>query len=107
MFYAGVAVLGLATGIGTVANLSFMLDMTAYGRVGLFMGAWGMADAIARLVGNLVGGGVRDLVARSTGDPLLGFIAVFGLFILMLAVSLSILPQIDVGSFRRAAADVQ
>jgi BCD family chlorophyll transporter-like MFS transporter len=104
-FYAGVSLLGLATGLGTVTNLSFMLDMTAHGRVGLFMGAWGMADAIARLVGNLLGGGVRDLVTRATGDPLMGFIAVFGLFVLMLAVSLSILPRIDVGSFRRAAAE--
>ena len=53
MFYVGVVMLGLATGLATVSNLSLMLDMTTVGSVGLFIGAWGMASALARLVGNL------------------------------------------------------
>jgi BCD family chlorophyll transporter-like MFS transporter len=103
LFYAGVSALGLATGLATVANLSLMLDMTVEGRVGLFMGAWGMADAIARLGGNVLSGALRDLVTRLSRDPVLGYISVFGFLALLLVVSLIVLPRISVSTFQREA----
>jgi len=106
LFYAGVAVLGLATGLATVSNLSLMLDMTAAGRVGLFMGAWGMADAIARLAGNVVGGVVRDVVTRFSGSSVLGYATVFGVMAFMLVLSLGLLPRINVAIFQREAEKV-
>jgi BCD family chlorophyll transporter-like MFS transporter len=36
---------GFDQGISTAANLALMLDMTIAGQVGLFIGAWGVADA--------------------------------------------------------------
>src|SRR3990170_3867571 len=59
LFYFGVVMLGLGTGLATVSNLSLMLDMTTAGNVGLFIGAWGMANAISRLLGSVLGGAVR------------------------------------------------
>ena len=106
LFYAGVSVLGLATGTATVANLSLMLDMTVIGRVGLFMGAWGMADALARLAGNLLSGAVRDLVSQLSGDPTLGFVCVFALLAAMTGVSLVLLGRIDVEGFAHRATAV-
>jgi BCD family chlorophyll transporter-like MFS transporter len=103
VFYAGVSLLGLSTGLATVSNLSLMLDMTAAGRVGLFMGAWGMADAIARLAGNLIGGVVRDVVTQFSRSPVLGYTIVFGVMALLLIGSLVLLPRISVGSFQREA----
>lgn len=38
VFYAGVVLLGLGTGLSTVSNLSLMLDMTTT-QVGLYIGA--------------------------------------------------------------------
>ena len=62
LFYAGVVLLGLATGPATVANLSLMLDMTVPGKVGLFIGAWGTASALARFLGSFTTAVVRDMV---------------------------------------------
>ena len=99
IFYAGVVFLGLGTGLSTVSNLSLMLDMTAV-RVGLFIGAWGVADAMARFAGTLLAGVVRDLLAHLTGQALLGYIWVFTIQAGLLVVSLVMLARIDVGRFR-------
>jgi len=100
VFYAGVVVLGLATGLATVSNLSLMLDMTT-SRVGMFIGAWGMAEALARLLGNVVSGALRDLVTLGAHNPLVGYLSVFVIEAVLLLVSLYLLKQIDVGQFRR------
>lgn len=105
LFYSGVVMLGLATGLATVSNLSLMLDMTVAGRVGLFIGAWGMANAFSRLVGSVLSGVVRDLITRIAGDPVLGYVLVFAIEAALLLSSLIILRAIDVKSFRKLAAD--
>lgn len=100
LFYAAVSLLGLSTGAATVANLAFMLEMTVPGKVGLFMGAWGTADALARLCGNLASGVVRDVAARLFHATVAGYVAVCVLLVLLLVTSLVILPRIDVRKFR-------
>jgi len=107
IFYTGVSVLGLATGLATVSNLSLMLDMTTAGQVGVFIGAWGMADALSRLIGNMLSGVVRDGVTLASGNAVLGYSAVFGIEALMLLASLVILHMIDVRAFQSRAADSQ
>ncbi len=62
VFYGGVTLLGLGTGLSTVANLSLMFDLTVPGMVGLYIGAWGFSDALSRLTGSILGGVVRDVV---------------------------------------------
>ncbi len=103
-FYAGVVLLGLATGLSTVSNLSLMLDMTLPGSVGLFMGAWGMASAVARLVGNVLSGVVRDTIAEFVQQPSIGYLTVFALLTVMLVLSLWLLRRVDVNLFRSSAA---
>lgn len=105
VFYGGLCLLGLAIGVSTVANHSLMLDMTTPQNVGLFIGAWGMATAFARLVGQVLGGLVRDGVAQLALDPATGYVAVFAVEIAMLLASLYLLRQIDVGRFRQAAEE--
>jgi BCD family chlorophyll transporter-like MFS transporter len=101
VFYGGVILLGLGTGVSTVSNLSLMLDMTVEGKVGLFIGAWGMANAISRLIGSILGGSGRDLIGRAAQNPVTGYVVVFGLMALLLLASLLILGKIDVQTFRR------
>ncbi len=100
LFVPGVAALGFGTGIATSANLALMLDMTTAEQVGLFIGAWGVADALARGAGMLLGGVVRDAVTAATGNAAGGYITVFLLEAIMLAGSLLLLRQIDVRAFR-------
>ncbi len=105
LFYLGVVLLGLATGISTVSNLSLMLDMTTVGSVGLFVGVWGMASALARLVGNLLSGVVRQSVSELVTSTTAGYTAVFTIEIILLVISLSILKRVDVRLFQTKAEE--
>jgi MFS transporter, BCD family, chlorophyll transporter len=103
IFYSGVVLLGIGTGLSTVSNLSLMLDMTTADKVGLFIGAWGMANAVSRLLGSVLGGAVRDLVARLTGQPVTGYVVVFGVMALIMLISLILLRRINVKAFQEQA----
>lgn len=99
LFRPGIAILGFGTGIATTTNLALMLDMTTTEQAGLFIGAWGVADALSRGLGMMLGGTVRDLVAWSTGSMSLGYITVFFIEASFLLIALVLLRQIDVSHF--------
>ena len=103
IFYIGITVLGLGTGLCTVANLSLMFDFTVPGMVGLYIGAWGLSNAISRLTGNLLGGVVFDVLKGVTGSALTGYLVVFGIEGLMLFIAALMLNRIDVGAFQKQA----
>ena len=106
VFYTGVVLLGIGTGLATVSNLSLMLDMTVAGKIGLFIGAWGMANAASRLTGSVLGGVVRDVTTRILDDLVLGYVVVFGIEVAMLLGSLILLRYIDVERFRHQMKEV-
>lgn len=103
IFYTGVILLGIGTGLSTVSNLSLMLDMTTASKVGLFIGAWGMANAASRLIGALLSGVVRDVLTQVLQNPVLAYVSVFSILALLLFFSLLILRRIDVSVFRQEA----
>jgi len=101
IFYTGVTLLGLGTGLSTVANLSLMFDLTAPGMVGLYIGAWGFSNALSRLTGTLLAGIMRDVVNQLTGVALSGYLVVFGIEALMLFAATLMLTRIDVQKFQK------
>ncbi|MBN2119368.1 MAG: BCD family MFS transporter [Anaerolineales bacterium] len=101
VFYAGVTLLGVGTGLSTVANLSLMFDLTVPGMVGLYIGAWGFSNALSRLTGSVLGGVVRDVVTQATGAALSGYLVVFSIEALMLLIAAIMLYRIDVNAFRK------
>ena len=103
VFYSGVILLGIGTGFSTVSNLSLMLDMTTTAKVGLFIGAWGMANAASRLIGALLSGIVRDILTQVLQNPVHAYVAVFGLLAALLFVTLILLRRIDISAFRQQA----
>ena len=103
VFYAGVILLGTGTGFSTVSNLSLMFDMTTAAKVGLFIGAWGMANAASRLIGALMSGVVRDVLTQVLQDPVLAYVSVFSILALLLFISLLLLRRINVAAFREKA----
>jgi BCD family chlorophyll transporter-like MFS transporter len=105
IFYTGVTLLGVGTGLSTVANLSLMFDLTVAGNVGLYIGAWGFSNAMSRLTGSLLGGIVRDGVTQVTGQALSGYLVVFGIEAAMLAAAAILLARIDVSAFKKQAAE--
>ncbi|MDM7954398.1 MAG: BCD family MFS transporter [Cyanobium sp. CZS 25K] len=74
---------GLAAGIGTNSALCLMLDLTLPQAAGTFVGVWGLAQALSRAIGKLLGGGLYDI---GRGLPLGE--GEYGPFALVLAVEL-------------------
>lgn len=105
-FYVGVILLGAGTGLSTVANLALMFDLTMPGQAGLFVGAWGFSNALSRLTGSVLGGALRDIFTRLSGDALLGYVVVFAIEALLLFIAILMLRRIDVAGFRRSAEDI-
>jgi BCD family chlorophyll transporter-like MFS transporter len=103
IFYIGLTLLGLGTGLSTVANLSLMLDLTVPGMVGLYIGAWGFSNALSRLTGSVLGGIVRDSMVQLTGQPVIGYLVVFGIEAVMLLAACIMLTRIDVSTFKEQA----
>ena len=101
VFYTGVTLLGIGTGLSTVANLSLMFDLTVPGMVGLYIGAWGFSNALSRLTGSVLGGVVRDVVTQATGQALSGYLVVFSIEALMLLIAAIMLYRIDVKAFQK------
>jgi BCD family chlorophyll transporter-like MFS transporter len=105
MLMPSLLLFGFGSGISTAANLALMLDMTLPGQIGVFVGAWGMADALARLLGTLLSGVVRDgVIMLAGGEKLLGYVVVFLLQALAMFVSLLLLRRLNVDRFRQQAA---
>jgi BCD family chlorophyll transporter-like MFS transporter len=96
-------IFGFGSGLSTAANLALMLDMTLAGQVGAFIGAWGMADALARLLGTVLSGAMRDSITYLTGNAAAGYITVFLIEALALGLSLLLLQRISVAQFRAGA----
>jgi BCD family chlorophyll transporter-like MFS transporter len=101
IFWLGVVLLGAGTGLATVANLALMFDLTIPGYVGLFIGAWGVSNALSRLVGTLMAGIVRDVATNLTQTAMPGYLLVFGIEAIMLAVAIGMLVRIDADAFHK------
>lgn len=99
VFYAGVVLLGTGSGLSTVSNLALMLNMTTAGNVGLYIGAWGVANAYSRLIGAVLSGVVRDIMTQVTQSPIFGYVLVFAIEAGFLIISLYLLNRIDVRVF--------
>ena len=101
VFYTGAVLLGAGTGLSTVANLALMFELTIPGYMGLFIGAWGVSNALSRLVANMMAGIVRDVVSNVLHNTMAGYLVVFGIEIAILAVTIVLLVKIDVNAFQQ------
>jgi MFS transporter, BCD family, chlorophyll transporter len=62
-----VGLFGLAAGLLTTGSIILMIDLTAAETAGTFIGAWGLAQAIARGSASVLGGGLLSLGKTLTG----------------------------------------
>jgi MFS transporter, BCD family, chlorophyll transporter len=93
---------GLAAGIGTNSALCLMLDLTLPQAAGTFVGVWGLAQALSRAIGKLLGGGLYDIGRfLPLGDGPYGpFALVLGVELLVALASLVLLSRVNVRQFR-------
>jgi BCD family chlorophyll transporter-like MFS transporter len=97
---------GLAAGIGTNSALVLMLDLTLPEAAGTFVGVWGLAQALSRALGKVLGGGLFDLarvlqaslhLPESTYLP---YATVFGFEALVALAALELLSRVNLRQFR-------
>jgi len=93
---------GVASGIATNSALVLMLDLTLPEAAGTFVGVWGLAQALSRALGKLLGGGLLDL-ARLIGPgapPYAHFAAVFLVEAGIAGLALLLLAKVNLRQFR-------
>lgn len=97
----GILVLfGLLSGVLTAGALSLMLDLTAAETAGTFIGAWGLAQAIARGISTVLGGGILDIGRILFAEPVLAYGAVFATQAVGMLLSITLLNQVNIQEFR-------
>ncbi len=93
---------GLAAGVATNSALCLMLDLTLPQAAGTFVGVWGMAQALSRALGKVLGGGLFDIGrALPLGPgPYGAFALVLGVEFLIALAALVMLGRVNVRQFR-------
>ena len=105
---------GIASGILTLGAIVLMLDLTVAETAGTFIGAWGLAQAIARGSATVLGGGVLDLgraILRAfgstgeVGEPqaFLAYGLVFTLQAVGMMIAILLLSRVDIQEFQANA----
>jgi BCD family chlorophyll transporter-like MFS transporter len=87
LFALGIFLIGLGGGLFAHGTLTATMQLAPPEQVGLAMGAWGAVQATAAGVGMAAGGLVRDGVALGSSS-VLGYSAVYGLEMVLLALTL-------------------
>ena len=94
---------GFSSGITTTGALSLMLDLTAAETAGTFIGAWGLAQAMARGLATITGGALLDLGKTLFTTLLLAYGLVFALQALGMILAVWCLSRVNVAEFRTKA----
>ena len=97
---------GLAAGIATNSALCLMLDLTLPEAAGAFVGVWGLAQALSRAIGKLLGGGLLDLGRHLPlgSGPFPAFALVLSVEALVAVGALFLLAALNVHEFRQDTA---
>jgi BCD family chlorophyll transporter-like MFS transporter len=91
---------GLASGVLTAGATSLMLDLTAAETAGTFIGAWGLAQAMARGLATVLGGAVLNLGKALFTAPVLAYGMVFALQALGMILAIWFLGRVNVKEFQ-------
>lgn len=94
---------GLASGVTTTGAISLMLDLTAAETAGTFIGAWGLAQAMARAIATVTGGAVLTLGKQIFSSSVFAYGLVFGLQALGMLLAVWFLGRVNVEEFRTNA----
>lgn len=96
----GLLLFGFASGVTTTGAISLMLDLTAAETAGTFIGAWGLAQAMARALATVLGGAVLDLGKLLFTNLTLAYGLVFGLQAIGMLAAVWLLRRVNIAEFR-------
>ena len=77
-FRSGVWLIGMGRGLFIVGSVALVMALSDRNHAGLFLGLWGVMQALAQGVGAVGGGLARDLAQSWTGGVVLGYTFVYG-----------------------------
>jgi BCD family chlorophyll transporter-like MFS transporter len=97
-------VMGVGLGMWTVGGLGLMMDMTRAFGAGLYLSLWTVSETIARGLGTIVGGVVKDIGLAFTGQYHLAYGGVFLVQVVGFLACYLILRRVDVDLFQRQEA---
>ena len=102
LLYVVMVLFGLSAGLATNSALCLMLDLTLPEVAGTFVGVWGLAQALSRGLGKLVGGGLLSLgQLLHLPEPFGPFALVIGVEALVAAGALLLLSKVNLQQFRQ------
>jgi BCD family chlorophyll transporter-like MFS transporter len=96
----GLLLFGFASGVTTTGAISLMLDLTAAETAGTFIGAWGLAQALARAIATVLGGAVLDLGKALFSNLTLAYGLVFSIQAIGMLTAVWLLSRVNVAEFR-------
>ena len=99
----GLFLFGLSSGVATNGAISLMLDLTAAETAGTFIGAWGLAQAMARGLAIVAGGAVLSVGKTIFPNLVLAYGLVFGLQAVGMMLAIWFLGRVNVKEFRDTA----
>lgn len=91
---------GLASGVLTAGATSLMLDLTAAETAGTFIGAWGLAQSMARGLSTVLGGAILNFGKWVFPVPTLAYGMVFVIEALGMLLAVWLLRRVNVEEFR-------
>lgn len=100
LFQTMLVLFGLATGIATTGSLSLMLDLTAAETAGTFVGAWGLAQALARGTAVASGGVILDIGKALFAIPIMAYGLVFAVQAMGMILAIWFLNRVNVQEFQ-------
>ncbi|GBF81022.1 hypothetical protein AsFPU1_2431 [Aphanothece sacrum FPU1] len=97
---SGLLLFGLASGMITAGATSLMLDLTAAETAGTFIGAWGLAQSMARGISTVLGGVFLNFGKMLFSSPMLAYGLVFALQAMGMLGAIWLLGRVDVREFK-------
>lgn len=91
---------GLTSGVLTAGAIGLMLDLTAVETAGTFIGAWGLAQAMARGLATVLGGATLDLGRAIFTAPILAYGTVFTLQAIGMIAAIGLLNRVNIQEFQ-------
>ncbi len=85
-FRVGVGLISLGRGLFLVGSVILVMSLTDVSHAGLFLGIWGIVQAMAQGLGTIGGGIVRDVAQYQTGSVVLGYTIVYSGSLLLLLI---------------------
>ncbi len=76
-FRVGVALISIGRGLFIVGSVILVMSLTDVSHAGLFLGVWGIVQAMAQGFGTIGGGIIRDIALLTTGNVVFGYTIVY------------------------------